>query len=84
MKWQPIDTCERSETTPILVYCGPRSLSPGVTTNGSGRMAIVRWTGWGGGSWQCAQTGHSNLIEPYEVTHWRPLPKPPELDETIR
>ena len=41
-----------------------------------GDVCPMHWSGWGGGTWDSSTSGH-HIHE--EVTHWMPLPQPPEV-----
>jgi len=64
--WQPIETAPKDDIKSILIF------------NKNGQMAIARWSGWGGGVWRCAVTGHNLVSFDYGTTHWMPLPEPPK------
>lgn len=61
--WQPIETAPKDGTT-ILVYQGSN-------------IRLVKWGGWGGGVWVCANTGGNLTSLDTGVTHWRSVPQPP-------
>lgn len=66
------------------ITCGlPISSAPRDGTNilaWDGAMWIaVRWCGWGGGIWQCSNTGHNLLHKSDKLQWWLPMPPLPEV-----
>lgn len=67
-KWRPIDTAPKNYER-IIGYI------PGSEI----KILIVRWTGWGNGSWDSDAGSH---YSPHEVTHWMRLPGSPEEEQS--
>lgn len=61
-EWLPIEIAP-TDGTVVLGYFG------------ADRYGVMEWTGWGGGCWRCAFTGHNIVAS--EPSHWMPLPDPP-------
>ena len=68
-EWQPVDTIPRGMVA-VLAYFPQRA---GYTARQD--VVPIWWSGWGGGCWENATSGHKIYDEP---THWMPLPAPPE------
>lgn len=73
MQWQPIETAPKDGTT-ILAH-NPRGLAFFARQD----VVPVHWTGWGGGAWENSTSGHKVFDE---LTHWMPLPAPPNKHYT--
>jgi hypothetical protein len=73
MEWQPIETAPKDGTT-VLGYFGGRS---GYVSRQD--IVPICWSGWGGGVWDNATSGHHMGDDP---SHWMPLPPPPKSPET--
>jgi len=37
----------------------------------------IRWSGWGGGIWQCSHTGHNLTSTSDAIKWWMPMPSAP-------
>lgn len=70
-EWKPIETAPKGGTT-ILVFIS------GKGEQGQFRDDVLaaRWSEWGGGIWSAR--GHNLMTESSWITHWQPLPPPPE------
>lgn len=66
--WQSIETAPKDGTT-VLAHFPQR-----IGYVGRQDVVPVLWSGWGGGTWQNATTGHNISAVP---THWMPVPDPP-------
>jgi len=67
--WQPIETAPKDGTA-ILGFIPSRG---GYVADQ--RVANLHWTNWGNGEWEFTNSGHK-CFDP--VTHWQPLPIPPQ------
>lgn len=67
--WKPIATAPKDGTAFLGYVPGSRGYVARMD------VQIFHWSGWGGGVWE-AQSGYRPPA--HEVTHWMPLPDPPE------
>lgn len=69
--WRTIDDGAPKDGTAVLGYLpGKRGF-----VTAQDRIPIY-WSGWGGGCWTTICGGH---LQSWEVTHWQPLPAPPDV-----
>jgi hypothetical protein len=74
-EWLPIETAPKDGSA-VLGYF------PGYDGVSFARRDVIAmyWSGWGGGIWDCASSGHHIHQSP---THWMPLPSPPDSKEKV-
>jgi len=79
-EWKDIKDAPRDGTV-ILTYSGDKPMIVDGkrcgTQYGDKKYKTVSWSGWGGGIWQCATTGHNLVASSNDITHFQHLPQPP-------
>ena len=70
MTWQDILTAPRDGTA-FLGFIPERGGYVACQT-----MQVMAWSEWGGGIWET--TGGGGKYSNRQVTHWQPLPEPPD------
>ena len=77
LEWQPIETAPKPDTR--ANGFGERLLL--VVDCGDGTIPSVRRGYWEGTDWYLDCCDGSATDYGYRVTHWRPLPAPPAIDQ---
>lgn len=76
MNWQPIETAPKDGTRVLGYGMMPYEKEPGIGT--------IAWD-LDYKQWQCEPTEASEYLpEKCDVTHWMPLPEPPEVATKTR